>query len=586
MAFLGKKQSFSMTASVLLGGFVFLYFSLFSPRAVPYQFLHSDSMTYMLNACRMLHGKAIYRDFFQFTPPATETFYFLVFKVFRVHAWIPNVVLIMLGLGIAWLMVVISRNVIPGKAAYLPAALFLVIPFRSQLDPAHHWFSTLAMMAALALVVEKITVLRFAGAGALCGLAMCFTQSTGLPGVLALALYLLWLAKTHRQSWLDFRKSQLFLWSSFSVVVVVFNAYFVFEAGLRTFLNDTVVFGLRYWSSEKWNRMSVYMTDMPTFHPWYKFPALAIYLSVYLLTPLIYILFLVRYRQQKANRPSEQWDRLVLIAIVGTMLFLGVAAAPGWLRLCVVAPFGLILFVWFLITPGRSPSLRTTIAWMIVVVIALGECGERQMGWRRQVRVPIGRVIVFNRIEYKQIRYLIDHTKPGDYFFGNVKMNFLLSLRDPSPIPYVTTTDYTRPQQVLETIQGLEHFPVKYVFWWSGYDLPPEVSDTTNHLAPLRAYLVSHYQLVKSLDYGNYTFWRKRNAPLPVPSSAKARALPQGRHSAPSSASLFASAAGHDFSKSVVSRRVIISADSWSRVSAQKTGSPAFHAGGHPQSER
>jgi len=522
-----------MTASILLGGFAFLYLSLFRLPAIPMHFPFGDATTYLFNACRMVRGELIYRDFFQFTPPATETFYFLVFKIAGIHAWVPNVVLIGLGLGIAWLMIVISKSVIPGKAAYLPAALFLVIPFRIKLDPTHHWFSTLAAMAAIALLVKNITALRLIGAGALCGVAMCFTQSTGLPAVLGLSLFLVWAAVGKRLSGVSFRRAQLYVWSSFSVVVVLFNAYFVFEAGLRTFLYDTVVFGLRYWRSEMWNTLGIYMTDAPSYHPWYRLPALAVWFSVYLLIPLIYILFFVRIWSQKADRPTEPWDRLMLIAIVGTMLFLGVSAAPARGRLSVVAPPGVILFVWFLSTPGRFRPLRTMAAWAVVIVLALGECGGRRLGWQEQVKLPIGRVVLFNRVEYEECKFLLAHTRPGDYFFGNNDLNFLLDLRDPSPIPYLTPSGYTRPEQVRETIRGLESHPVKYVYWSSDLDLPPEVAHTSNHLAPLRAYLHSHYQLAKRIDLESFqcSFWEKRKVPVPGPSAEEMEAHPQAQPS-------------------------------------------------------
>lgn len=531
MELFGKKRSFPLTASILIGGFVYLYLNLFYLPAIPIHFLPGDATTFLFNARQMQRGQVIYRDFFELTLPATEVVYLVLFKIFGDRAWIPNVMLIVLGLCLVYLMIVISRKVISGKAAYLPAVLFLVVPFRSQLDPTHHWFSTLFVMAALALLIENITALRLVGAGALCGAAMCFTQTSGLPAVLGLALFLLWAATTHRISWVNFRRAQLYIWSSFSIVVVLFNAYFVIQAGLRTFLYDTIVFNLRYYSSEIVNSFGAYMIDAPAFRPWYRAPALAIWFSVYLLVPLIYILFFVRYWDEKEDRPSEPWDRLVLIAITGTMLFLGVAASPSWLRLCTVAAPGVVLFVWFVNSPGRFRSLRTTAVWVIVICVALGEWRERELGWRKQIKLPIGRVMVFDPVQYEEIKFLLDRTKPGDYFFGNNEFNYLLDLRDPSPIPYVTSSDYTRPEQVRETIQGLESHPVKYIFWSSDLDMPPEVAHSTNHLAPLRAYLLSHYQLVKSIEGDDFcrTFWEKRKVPVPVPSAGPIGALPQAR---------------------------------------------------------
>lgn len=532
MQLFGKERSFPMTVYFLLGSFVFLYFSLFYLPATPIHFGGGDAPNYMFNAWRMLRGKMIYRDFFEFTPPGTEVFYFLVFKIFGVHSWIPNVVLTGLGLSIAWLIIVISKAVIPGKAAYLPAALFLVIAFRSHLDATHHWFSTLAATGAIALLVESISARRLAGAGALCGLALCFTQSTGLPATLALAIFLLWLAVTHRLSWRNFRRAQLLLWSSFAIAVVLFNAYFVYEGGLKTFLYDTIVFGIRYWPSQVWNTPAIYMTDMPSYLPWYRLPAAVIWLFIYLLIPLIYILFFVRYWQQKTARPSEPWDRLALIAIAGLMLFLGVAAAPSWWRLCFASPAGFILFIWFFSTPGRFLHLRTTAAWAIIVLLAFGEAGERGLSWHKKIKLPIGNVAVLNRLQDKEITFLLDHTKPGDYFFGDEELNYLLALRDPSPISFVTPSDYTRPAQVQETIRGLERYPVKYVYWSSILDTPSVVPHTSSHLAPLRAFLHSHFRLVKTIYFKGFrcSFWEKRAKPSAA-AKEQDRSCPQARSS-------------------------------------------------------
>lgn len=532
MNLFSKDRPYLATAFVLLGGSIFLFLSLFSLPVTPFHFLPGDSTTYLFNASRMLHGDVIYRDFFQFTTPGTETFYFILFKIFGVRAWIPNVVLIGLGIGIAWLMIVISRTVISGMAAYLPAALFLVIPFRSQLDATHHWFSMLFVMAAIALLVTEISALRLVGAGLLCGVAMCFTQSTGLPAAVGLALFLLWATVTGQLSWENFRRAQFYVWSPFFTVVVLFNVYFVFRAGLRTFIHDTIVFGIRYWPSGVWNTLRSYMTDMPTYHPWYRLPALAIWGSIFLLVPLIYILFFVRYWDEKEDRLSEPWDRLVLIAIMGAMLFLGVAAAPSWLRLCTVAAPGIILFVWYLNSPGRFRSVRITAAWAIIIILAFGECGERWVGWRKEVNLPIGRVVVFNRVQYEEIKFLQDHTKPGDYFFGNNELNYLLDLRDPSPIPFVTSTDYTRPEQVQQTIKGLERHPAKYVYWSSNLDMPSEAGRGQNHLAPLRAYLEAHYQRVKTIEGDDFarSFWERYSpsAPIPLPPPGQTGVSPPG----------------------------------------------------------
>lgn len=516
-----ENRPLLLTTLILVGAFVYLYLNLFILPATPIHFLSTDATNFLFNAQRMHHGKVIYRDFFELTFPGTEVFYFVLFKIFGSRAWIPNLTLIVLGLLLTYLIISISRKVISGMAAYLPAVLFVVIPFRSQPDATHHWFSTLFVMAAIAVLVDRISALRLVGAAALCGVAMWFTQSSGFLAMVGLALFLLWAAMTRQLSWRNFRTAQWYVWSAFVIVVVVLNGYFIIRAGFRTFFYDTFLFNFRYYSSQAGNSFHVYMTDMPPFHPWYRMPALALWGSIYLLVPLIYILFFVRYWDEKEDRATEPWDRLVLIALMGAMLFLSVAPSPTWLRLCTVAAPGVILFVWFLNSAGRFRQIRVTAMWIIVIAIALSEWHGRFFGWRQVVNLPIGRMAMLDRTQYEETRFLLDHTKPGDYFFGDEEMNYLLDLRDPSPIPFVTSNDYTRPEQVQQTIDGLKKHPAKYVYWSSDLDMPPAAGQGQSHLAPLRAYLKANYQHVKTIEGDDFarSFWERYNplAPIPLP---------------------------------------------------------------------
>lgn len=535
-----ENRPLQLTVLILAGAFVYLYLNLFVLPATPIHFLSTDATDFLFNARRMQHGQVIYRDFFELTFPGTEVFYLILFKIFGNRAWIPNVTLLVIGLVLAYLMISISRKIISGTAAYLPALLFLVVSFRSQLDATHHWFSTLIVMAAVALLMEHISALRLVGAAALCGVAMWFTQSSGFLAMVGLALFLLWATVTRQLSWENFRTAQRYVWSAFVFVAVLLTIFFIMLAGFRKFFYETFLFNLRYYSSNAGNSIHVYMTDMPPFHPWYHLPALALWGSIYLLIPLIYILFFVRYWDEKEDRPSEPWDRLVLVAIMGAMLFLSIAASPTWLRLCTVAAPGVILFVWFLNSPGRFQRIRVTAMWVIVIAIALGEWHGRFFGWRQEVNLPIGRMAVLDRVQYEEIKFMLANTRAGDYFFGNDELSYLLDLRDPSPIPFVTPTDYTRPEQVQQTIEGFEKHPATYVYWPSTLDMPPETGRGKSHLAPLRAYLEAHYRRVKTIEGDDFarSFWERYNpsAPIPLPKPGPF-APPEVNESSPTGAS-------------------------------------------------
>jgi hypothetical protein len=169
----------------LLGAAIFLSLLFFTPAGVSI-FRLGDMDIYLLDATRMLEGQLIYRDFFQFTPPGIELVYLALFKLFTPRVWIPNLMLVVLGLGLTWLSVAIARRVMVGPVVFLPGLLFLTFSFSTVLDASHHWFSILAVMAATAVIIEKRTPRRMAGA--LCGLASFFTQTRGPLAVAAFAI--------------------------------------------------------------------------------------------------------------------------------------------------------------------------------------------------------------------------------------------------------------------------------------------------------------------------------------------------------------------------------------------------------------
>jgi hypothetical protein len=183
-----KNGQFIRTPWLLAAAFVFLYFNLFIPPWTPI-WTGVDQTIWLHDASRMLGGEVLYRDFFQLTFPATDALYYAAFQLFGARTWIPNAMLLFLGLGLVWLSYSISKKVIPGKAAIFPPLFFLTFVFREKLDATHYWFSTLAILGAVAVVCVKRSPRRLAIAGALCGLATCFTQSQGLAALLPSAVF-------------------------------------------------------------------------------------------------------------------------------------------------------------------------------------------------------------------------------------------------------------------------------------------------------------------------------------------------------------------------------------------------------------
>ena len=115
------------TALFLVASLSFLYCFLFIAPFVPTEGNGiGDSLLYLAPGQRMYQGEMIYRDVFEFVTPGTALVNFLMFKLFGLRPWIPDLLAVLLGLGLVWLGVVISRKLMRPGLALLPSAVFLV----------------------------------------------------------------------------------------------------------------------------------------------------------------------------------------------------------------------------------------------------------------------------------------------------------------------------------------------------------------------------------------------------------------------------------------------------------------------------
>lgn len=469
----------------------FLYFELFMLPATPVAGTDNDQSLYLHNAMKMLDGQVIYRDFFSVTPPGTELVYLGLFKLFGIRAWIPNATLVVLGLSLAWLCVIISREVLDGLTAYLPALCFLVLAFHSSLDATHHWFSVLSVTAATALIIVKRSLARVAGAAALCALASFFTQPRGALVLVGIALFLAWEHGKGLQPSGSLWRSESILAAVFTTVTVALNLYFVGAVGLKRFLWCTVTFGIKYYPAESdLNSLHAYMAYVP-WVPHLRHVPDPIWLFVHALLPLVYLLFFARLWQESRKKPEQPWDRLMLVNLLGFFLFLGVAPAPVYWRLCAVSLPAFIILVWFLSTGAKLQVIARRALWVGCVTAMVGFAWNDQARWRAYLDNPTGRAAFLDPYSFQQFRWLAMHTHPQEPFFDcSGQTYFLLGLRSPAKVPFLSGTDYLRPEQVSDVVENLEGHRVPIVLWCPDLDFALRPDD---HLEPLRNYLRAHY---------------------------------------------------------------------------------------------
>jgi hypothetical protein len=483
----------------LLVSGIFVYLQVFVLPATPRAAI-GDQSIYLHNAARMYAGQLIYRDYDHFTFPGTDVLYVVLFNLFGVKAWIPQMMIVLVGVISTWLSIKIATKVMHGPSVFLPGFLFLTLPFTSYLDATHHLFSVLAATSALAVLIEERTMTRLGGAGVLWGLGTCFAQSSVL-GPLALCLFLVWEHHRKKEGSRLLLKKEGSLLASYAATVASFNAYFVWKTGFRQFVYYTFTFVAKYYPTDESNTWRTYMVGRPSVHNCVNWPDLPPWVAIHLLIPLVYILFFVRYWRERRLRPQEPWERLMLINITGLCLFLTIAAAPAWNRLYTVSLPALIMLVWFLNSSFRLEQTLLRILWVTVFVLAIARPIVTQTRWKAFLDLPTGRTAFFERGPYEEAKWVLERTHPSDYFFGDQLIGFELKLRNPSRVAFLTSYDSTRPEEVQDVAQGLEEHQVRFVSWDSGLD--NSFGAEGNHLAPLRRYLQGHYHVAEHFANGH-----------------------------------------------------------------------------------
>jgi hypothetical protein len=491
----------------LLAGGIFLYLQLFILPATPRAAV-GDQSIYLHSAARMDAGQLIYRDYDAFTLPGTDVLYAVLFRLFGVKAWIPQVMLLFVGVMSSWLSVKICAKIMSGSAVFLPGLLFLTLPYTSYLDATHHLYSALAATSALAVAIEGRTTARLAWAGALWGLGTCFTQSLVL-GPLVMALFLVWEHCRRKGPRTALFKKEGSLLASYAATVAAFNSYFVWKVGPKQFVYYTVTFIARYFSSYEIGTWKTYMLGWPSTHNWANWPDLIGWPVIHLLIPLVYLLFFVRYWREWRLRPQEPWEPLMLLNVTGLCLFLTIASAPAWNRLYTVSLPALIMLIWFLNSPFRLERALLRSSWAIVFILAIGRPIVTQTRWKALLDLPTGRTAFLDPALYQETKWLQERTHPTEYFFGDQLLCFVLELQNPSRVAYVTPFGFTRPEEIRNVIQTLELHKVRFVSWYPGLDDPADAEG--NNLGPLRSYLQSHYHVAERFTNG-HTMWERNDS--------------------------------------------------------------------------
>ncbi len=488
--------------SVFVGAFLYLYLILFVPPRTPI-LLGVDDKLFLSEATRILQGQVIYRDFFQFNFPAIDLFYVVLIRWFGPRVWIPNLCLLGLGMGFLAASIVISRRLISGPSVFLPGLLFLCLGFRNYLDASHHWYSSLLIMSATAILVISRDSAYLLVAGALTGLSACFSQNHGVAAVVGFAVFLWWCKARDTDERHAVLHSEAYFLIPFVLISGGCFAYFAFEVGLYNFTYSTIWFPIRYWSSfgaNSWYDYGV-LRDAEALID-HHFHRALMGLFIGLLVPWIYLAALGDFLLYGDSHPGHQRDVIVLVVIVGLSSFLAISNSPSSWRLSTVSMPAFIVLVWLASRKGWKRK-ATVLLWMVVVLMMLRDISVARTKWTTYVDLPSGRVAPFDA----ELQWLADHTHPGEYVFcSNWSVYFLLELKNPTKLMTITTADFTRPEQVQSALHDLEEHQVPLIIWSNDLD-GKERPLPGDHIQPVRDYLHAHYRAIENFEEA--TVWER-----------------------------------------------------------------------------
>jgi hypothetical protein len=499
----GHSETLWWYVSTVLICTVYLYLNLFLSAKTPF-LLGGDQVYFWMGGQRILDGQAVYRDFFQLTPPGTDLIYAAFFRVLGTGIWVTNTVVIVLGVLMGCVCFSLSRQFMKDPQAALTTGLFLVLIYGKALNATHHWFAVLLVLVAVRINMQRITGTRLALSGALLGLAAFFNQVHGGAAVLGFAVFLFLRSKRNGLAPIKAVREVGVLIFAFALMLLCLSAYYLKTAGFEKLWYCLVVYVFKYaaHSSRRTFGLPAATVTAGTLLP------LLPYLAIYLVLPVIYGISLWRCWRSRRD-VSFPWNQVALLSVIGFTLFLDAAVSINWLRVFAVSLPGIVLTVWAV---GRLQIRRRAL--LVTASIALACVAVHQIEVKRassgvRGELPGGRFATTPKA-YEKLRWLATQTQRGEFFLqaGWPGVYIPLQVRSPLYMPSLTRFDGVLDKDIEPAIQQMKARRVRYVLWTSTLDEGCAFHSCTDQLSIFRTYLKSSYRRVRGFDDGD-VLWQK-----------------------------------------------------------------------------
>jgi hypothetical protein len=464
----------------------YLYLKLFFSPGVPY-LVTADQTFFWQYALRMMHGEHVYKDFFQFTPPGLDLYFLALFRLLGCQAWVTSLAAILLGMALSVTCFFIASRFMTKAGSLLTALFFIVFVYGSRLDVTHHWFSLIASLNAIALVIKERSGTRLVIAGILLAVASFFTQTAGVAVGIALLLSMVW-EHEYGKPWATTLRNLALLLVSSGVAWLALNAYFLATAGWKSLWYFQAIYPWHYIDHTRGFLL-------PTILGSNVFSAVQRLLLLFLLF-LIYPWVLWHCWRRRRRVPNEDIST-VHLAIAGLLLFLSVVTRSNWTRFYAVSMPAVILGMSCLdrMKPKRR---RWSTAGLWIAIVCLAAIQIRGIHRQRYTVLDLyGGTMAIAQSDVEEFRWLQTHTTPGDEFLQATWPGVYLPLGLRSPV-FVETLlpERTSPELAALTIRQIELTKVQYILWshWLQRGLQPTVE--VDDLEPFRKFMEDHYTRV------------------------------------------------------------------------------------------
>ena len=352
---------------------------------------------------------------------------------------------------------------------------------------------------------------HIAGAAALIAVSAFFTQTRGAVGLLACCAGLWW----------DRHAGQVSLrtlWSRLAVLIgVTFGVWlalswrFIAEAGLGTYWFEQVAY-LPKDANFPEGFLIPDFRQPDSMRGWFVLAdRVVMYLLLLVVCPWVLSLCL---RLRAGAR--EKSLMLFLLASLGVLQMLEVIHMLNWNRMAAVGMPSIILGVWLVSRLVRAKQAATAVCWCVMGGMMVAQSAATLLHHYARVDFPTGSALV-EKADAEELEWLVKHTRPGDCFFevSNTRLYATFELRNPTPVPVLSTRVATLPQWVDESVRGLEQCRTPYILWepQQGIGRVEERHQVENdYLDELKAYMQGRYTPVEVFKSGS-EIWGGRISP-------------------------------------------------------------------------